>query len=172
MRSRCDSPPERDGVGSPSRRYPETDLFDGLQRGCDRDPLSKSGQGVVHAQAEHVGNVQPVDPDGQGGVVEAGAPAGRALDADVGQVLDVEVDVAKAAAGGALPLAGVEREVPRLPAPPPGVGGVGEQAANMVERPRVGGGRRPGVLANRRSVDLDNLADSAEFEAADVGRQR
>ena len=36
-------------------------------------------------------------------------------DGDVGQVLDVEVDVAQPAAGRALALAGVEREVPGLP---------------------------------------------------------
>jgi hypothetical protein len=71
----------------------------------------------VDAQAEHVGYGQAVDPDGQSGVVEAGAVAGRAADGDVGQVLDVEVDVAQPAAGGALSLAGIEREVPGLPAP-------------------------------------------------------
>ena len=125
----------------------------------------------MHTQAKHVGNVQPVYPDGHGGVVEAGAAAGGALDADIGQVLDVQVDVAEAAAGGALSLACVEREVPRFPAPPPGVGGLGEEAANMVERPRVGGGRRPGILADRRRVDLNNLTDSVEFQAADVGWQ-
>jgi hypothetical protein len=48
---------------------------------------------------------------------------------DAGQVLDVEVDVAESAAGGVLALAGVEREVPGLPAQPPGVRGGGEQAA-------------------------------------------
>jgi hypothetical protein len=42
-----------------------------------------------------------------------------ALDGDVGLVLDVEVEVAEPAAGGALALAGAEREVPGLPAPPP-----------------------------------------------------
>ena len=80
----------------------------------------------MHAEVQHVGYGQPVDPDGQAGVVEAGAVAGGALDADVGQVLDVEVDVAEAAAGGALALAGVKREVPWFPAPPPGVGGLRE----------------------------------------------
>jgi hypothetical protein len=39
----------------------------------------------MHAQAEHVGYGQAVDPDGQGGVIKAGAVAGRALDGDSGR---------------------------------------------------------------------------------------
>src|SRR5262249_42475656 len=122
--------------------------------------------------AEYVGHGQAVHLDGQGGVVEAGAVAGWAADGDVGQVLDVEVDVAEPAAGGALAFAGVEREVAGLPAPPPGVGGIGEHAADLVERPGEGRGRGPRVLADRRGVDLDDLADAAEAQAADVPGQR
>jgi len=77
-------------------------------------PRSATAQGVLHAQAEHVGDRQAVDLDGQRGVVEPGAVAGRALDGDVGQVLDVEVDVTQPEAGRALALARVEREVPGL----------------------------------------------------------
>ena len=54
----------------------------------------------------------------------------------------------------------------------PGVGGVGENAADLVERPAVGRGRRPRVLADRRGVDLDDLADAGEIQAADVPGQR
>src|SRR6266516_1509819 len=151
----------------------QADVADGPQRRGDRGPAGEPVQGVVHAEAEHVGYGQAVDLDGQGGVVEAGAVAGRAADGDVGQILDVEVDVAEPAAGGALALAGVEREVPGLPAPPPRVGGLGEQPADLAERPGVGRGCGPRVLADRRGVDLDDLADAAEAEAADVpGRRR
>ena len=160
----------RRGLAEP--QVTQSDLADRPQRRGDRGPVGEPLQGVVHAQAEHVGDGQAVDPDGQGGVVEAGAVAGRALDGDVGQVLDVEVDVAEPAAGRALALAGVEREVPGLPAPPPGVRGLGEHAADLVERPGVGRGRRPRVLADRRGVDLDDLADAAEVQAADVPGQR
>ena len=113
-----------------------------------------------------------VDPGGENGFGVTRAVAGRALDGDVGQVLDVEVNVAEPAAGRALPLPGVEREMPWLPAPAPGVRGVGEQATDLVERPGVGGGRRPRVLADRRGVNLHDLADAAEVEAADVPGQR
>ena len=116
--------------------------------------------------------VQAVDSGGQGGVVEAGAVAGWAADSDVGQVLDVEVDVAQSTAGRALALAGVEREVPGLPAPPAGVGGLGEYPADLVERAGVGRGCGPCVLADRRGVDLDDLTDAAKVEMADVPGQR
>jgi hypothetical protein len=146
----------------------KSDLADGPQGRGDQRPAGEPFQGVVHAQAEHVGDGQPVDPDRQGGVVEAGTAAGRAADGDVGQVLDVEVDVAEPAAGRALSRAGVEREVPGLPAPPPGVAGLGEHAADVVERPAVGRGRRPGVLADRGGVDLDDLADAGQLQATDM----
>src|SRR5690348_7214819 len=100
--------------------------------------MRKPLEGVLHAEAEHVGDGQAVHPDGEGGVVETGAVAGRTLDGDVGQVLDVEVDVAEPEAGRALALASVEREVPGFPAPPPGVRGLGEHAADLVESPGVG----------------------------------
>jgi hypothetical protein len=150
----------------------QADLVDRPQRRGDRGPVGEPLQGVVDSQVEHVGYGQAVDPDGQGGVVEAGAVAGRAADGDVGQVLDVEVDVAQPAAGGALALAGIEREVPGLPAPPPGVRGLGEHPADLVERPGVGRGCGPRVLSDRRRVDLDDLADTAEVEAANVPGQR
>jgi hypothetical protein len=140
IRSRCDSPPDGDGVGLAEPQVIQADLVDRAQRRGDRGPVGEPLQGVVDAQAEHVGYGQAVDPDGQGGVVEAGAVAGRAADGDVGQVLDVKVDVAQPAAGGALALAGIEREVPGLPAPPPGVRGLGERPADLVERPGVGRG--------------------------------
>src|SRR6476620_10075458 len=57
--------------------------------------------------------------------------------------------------------AGLEREVPGLPAPAPGVRRLGEQAADLVERPGIGRGCRSRVLADRRGVDLDDLADVA-----------
>src|SRR5262249_54205411 len=109
----------RRGLAEP--QVTQADLVDGPQRRGDRGPAGEPLQGVVHAQAEYVGHGQAVHLDGQGGVVEAGAVAGWAADGDVGQVLDVEVDVAEPAAGGALAFAGVEREVAGLPAPPPGV---------------------------------------------------
>ena len=127
----------------------QADLADGPQRRGDRGPAGELFQRLLDAQPEHVGYGQAVDPDGQGGVVEAGAVAGRALDGDVRQVLDIQVDVAEAAAGRALALTGIEREVPGLPAAPPGVPGLGEHPANLVERPGVGRGRGPRVLADR-----------------------
>jgi hypothetical protein len=101
----------RRGLAEP--QVTQADLADGPQRRGDRGPAGEPPfQGVVHAQAEHVGDGQAVDPDGQGGVVEAGAVAGRAADGDVGQVLDVEVDVAEPAAGRALALAVLNEKCP------------------------------------------------------------
>ena len=160
----------RRGLAEP--QVTQADLVDGPQGRGDRGPAGEPLQGVVHAQAEHVGYGQAVDRRGQGGVVEAGAVAGGAADGDVGQVLDVEVDVAEPAAGRALALTGVEREVSGLPAPAPGVRGFGEHAADLVKRPAVGRGGRPGVLADRRRVDLDDLANAGEVQAADVAGQR
>src|SRR5690606_5999470 len=53
----------------------------------------------------------------------------------------------------------VEREPPRLVAPGPGLGGGGEQGADVVEHPGVGGGVRPRGAADRRLVDVDDLVD-------------
>ena len=75
--------------------------------------------------------------------VNRAAVAGGALDADVGQVLDIKVNVTEPPARRALALAGIEREVPWFPAPAAGVSGTGENAADLVERPRVSGRRRP-----------------------------
>src|SRR6185436_4384455 len=169
--------PLRLATGQGRRRLAEpqvtqADLADRPQRRGDRGPAGEPFQSVIHAQAQYVGHGQAVDPDGQGGVVEAGAVAGRAGDGDVGQVLDVEVDVAQPAAGRALALAGVERKVPGLPAPPPGVHGLGEYPADLVERAGVRRGCGPRVLADRRGVDLDDLTDAAKVEVADVPGQR
>ena len=49
----------------------QADLADGPQGRGDLLAVGEPFQGVVHAQAEHVGDGQAVDPDGQGGVVEA-----------------------------------------------------------------------------------------------------
>jgi hypothetical protein len=160
----------RRGLAEPQVAQP--DLVDGPQRRRDRGPVGEPVQGLGHGQAKDVGDRHAVDPDRQRVVVEAGAVAGRALDGDIGQVLDVQVDPAEPAAGRALPFAGVEGEMPGLPAPAPGVGGLGEHAADLVERPRIGRGCGPRVLADRRGVDLDDLADAAEVQAAHVSGQR
>ena len=116
----CDPQPLRLAAGQrrgglAESQVAQADLVDGPQRRDDRSPVAEPVQGVAHGQREDVGYGLAVDPDGEGGVVEAGAPAGRARDGDVGQVLDVEIDVAEPATGRALSLAGVEREVPGLP---------------------------------------------------------
>jgi len=98
----------------------EADLADRPERGDHRLVVSEPVQGIGHAQGEHVGDRHAVDGHGQRGVVVTGAVAGRALHGDVGQVLDVEVDVAEPVAGRALALARVEREVPGLPVVPAG----------------------------------------------------
>ena len=72
----------RRGLAEP--QVTQSDLADRPQRRGDLGPASKPFQGIVHAQAEHVGDSQAVDPDGEGGVVEAGTVAGRALDREVG----------------------------------------------------------------------------------------
>jgi hypothetical protein len=61
---------------------------DGPQRRSRRSPVAELPQCVVHAQAEHIGDGQLADPDGQGVVVEPHPLAGRALDGVIGQVLD------------------------------------------------------------------------------------
>jgi hypothetical protein len=58
---------------------------DGPQRRSRRSPVAELPQCVVHAQAEHIGDGQLADP---GVVVEPHPLAGRALDGDIGQVVD------------------------------------------------------------------------------------
>src|SRR5262249_19102535 len=116
----------------------EADIVDRPKRSRDRCQAVKPLESVMHAQVEYICDGQAADLDGQHLVVEAGAVTGRALDGDVRQVLNIEVDVPEAAAGRALPLAGVEREMAGLPPSAPGVVRRGEQAADVVERSGVG----------------------------------
>src|SRR5262249_60442089 len=131
----------RRGLAQP--QVSEADLTDGPQRRGDGSPAGELLQGVVHAQAESVGYGQAVDADGERGVIEAGAMAGLARDGYVGQVLDVEVNVSQPAAGGALSLTSVEREVPGLPAPPASVCGGGAHTAEPGAHSRGRCGGRP-----------------------------
>ena len=64
--------------------------------------------------------------------------------------------------------AGLEREVPGLPAPAPGVRRLGEQAADLVERPGIGRGCRSRVLADRRGEAWTTWRMSPVLGAADV----
>ena len=125
----------RRGLTQP--KVAEANLVDRPQGRRDWRPVSKLLEGVGNAEAKYVGNGQAVDLGGERGVSKPGPVAGGALDADVGQVLDIQVNVTEPPAGRALALAGVEREVPGLPAPAPSVGGTGENPADLVERPGV-----------------------------------
>ena len=125
--------------------------------------VSELSKGIVDAQRKHVSNSQAVDADREAGVVEPGPVAGWARDGDIREVLDVEVNVGEAAARRALALPGIEREMPGFPAPPTGVRGFGKNAADLVERSRVSGGRRPRVLADRGGVDLDDLTNPVKL---------
>ena len=132
----------------------EADLVDGPQRPRRSVPGRRSAPGRRARSGQHVGDGQAVDPDVQRGVVEAGAVAGRALDGDVRQVLDVEVDVAEPPAGRALALAGVEGEVAGLPAPAPRIRGCPRTAGGSGRTPRSrwpGSTARSGRSARRRS---------------------
>jgi hypothetical protein len=145
---RGDPQPLRIAPGKRRRRLAEpqvteANLSDRPQGGGYRSPVGETLQCVTDAQAEHIGNGQAIDPHSEDGVREAGAATGGALDGDVWKVLDVEVNVAEPAARRALALARVEREVPRLSAPAPAIRGTGENSADLVERPGVGGGCGP-----------------------------
>jgi hypothetical protein len=52
----------RRGLAEP--QVAQADLVDGPQRRGDRGLVGEPLQGLVHAQAEHVGYGQAVDPDG------------------------------------------------------------------------------------------------------------
>ncbi len=62
----------------------QADLSDRPELCRDRRPVGEPLQCVEHAEAEYVGDAEAVDLNGQRGVVEAGALAGRARDSDVG----------------------------------------------------------------------------------------
>ena len=62
--------------------------------------------------------------------------------------------------------------MPGFPASPAGVRGLGEHAADLVERSAVGRGGRPGVLPDRGGVDLDDLADAGQVQTTDMPGQR
>ena len=150
MRSRCDSPPDRNGV-LPQRQVAEPDVIHGAERPHDLVPPANRATASWtvsparrRSSARRGGRRAP--PPGSGcrgrAAMTRGCPAGTAR---------------RSRAQGPRTLGhspGVEGEVPRLPAAAR-ASGVRERLPDRVEGPDSRR-RRPGVLADRRRVDLDD----------------
>src|SRR5581483_3331230 len=81
---------------------------------------------------------------------------------DVREEVHLDLDLAVAAAHLAAPALHVEREPARLVAPGSGLLGLGEELADLVEEPDVGGRIRARRAPDRRLVDGDDLVQLLE----------
>ncbi len=111
--------------------------------------ILKMLQGLLHVHLEHVGDVLALEANLQRLAIEAVAFAHRAGHPDVGQEVHLQLVRAVAFAGLAAPARDVEAEPPRLVAPLPRLGQMGEQIANLVEQFDVRGRVRAGRAADR-----------------------
>src|SRR5690606_11526116 len=126
--------------------------MDGRVRGEDLDRL-------VHAHREHLADGPAAQPHAERLGIEARAAAGLAGDLHVGQEGHLDLLDALALALGAAPAGGVEREADRRPAAHARLGGVGEEAPDVVPEADVGGWAGARRLADRRLVDLEHALD-------------
>src|SRR6185437_12288966 len=95
------------------------------------------------------------------------AVADLARHVHIGQEVHLDLDGAVAGARLAAAALDVERESARLIPTYLGLGGGGEQRADLVEHTGVGGGVRSWCPADRRLVDADQLVDI--FQSRDAG---
>ena len=145
------------GGGLAQLHIAQAHLLQGFQAVIDPGQVLKEGHGLVYGHFQHFIDVLALVAHLQGLPVVALALTHLAGDVDVRQ--EVHFDLQKAVAGtGFAPAApGIEGEPSRAIAPALGVGGGGKQLPNVVEKPGVGGGVRPGGAADGALVDVDDL---------------
>ncbi len=134
----------------------EADVDDGLQATDHLAVVGEQLHRLAHGQLQHVGDRQLAVAPHQVRVQHLGAKALAvaigAAQVDVGQELHLDVLEARAAAGGAAAVAGVEREHARAVVALEGHRRGGEQLADLVERADVAGRVRARRLADRALV--------------------
>ena len=117
---------------------------------------------LLDRHLEHVGDRLALEADLERLAVVALAVALLARHVDVGQEVHLDLDLPVAAAHLAAAALDVEREAARLVAARPRLLGLGEQLADLVEQPDVGGRVGARRAADRRLVDRDDLVELLE----------
>ncbi|MCY1339899.1 hypothetical protein D9M69_257990 [compost metagenome] len=146
----------------------EADIDNGLQHAQHRGIAGEIGRRFADGQFQHVGNAERARRLPGDGALDlylqhfgavAGAVAIRAAQVDVAEELHLDVLEARAAAGRAAPVAGVEAERARGIAALQRHRRPGEELADLVERPDVAGRVGARGLADRRLVDEHHVID-------------
>src|SRR5690606_11434781 len=135
---RCQLDPLRLTAGEGRGRLPELDVaepdvVDGLQDAGDPGLVLEELEGCLDGHLQHLGDVVPLPKDLEGLPVVTLPAALLARHVDVGEEVHLDLDRAVALARLAPPAGDVEREAPRLVAPGPRLGGLGEELANEIE---------------------------------------
>ena len=149
-------------AGQRRRRLPQPhvaqpDVDQRLQVPMDRGDRFEELRRVLDRHVEHLGDGLALVVHLEGFPVVPGALADLARHVHVGQEVHLDLDGAVAGARLAAAALDVERESARLIPTHLGLGGGGEQRADLVEHAGVRGGVRPRRPADRRLVDADQL---------------
>ena len=155
------------------RRLAEPDVaqphvVERLQAPADLRDVREELERLLDRHLEHVGDRLALEPDVEGLAVVALAVALLARHVDVGQEVHLDLDLPVAAADLAAPALDVEREAAGLVAARPRLLRLGEQLADLVEQPDVGGRVGPRRAPDRRLLDLDDLVELVQAGDAPV----
>ena len=159
--------PRQRGGGLAEAHVAEPDVGQGAHVAGDGRLVGEELPRVGARHVENLGDVAALEGHLQGVAVVALALAQLAGHVHVGQEVHLDADGAVTPAGLAAPALHVEREPSRHVAANAGLGGVGEQLADVVKNPGVGGRVGPGGAAYGRLVDGDHLVEVAD--AVDAG---
>ena len=162
--TRCASPPDPDVTQSDAHQHVEL-------RADGRNGLEKLAS-FLDGHAEHVSNRLAAEPDLEGLPVVAPAPAGVALDVDIGEKVHLDAQQAISPAGLAAPALHIETEAPRQVAPRLRFRQSGKPLADGCEGAGIGSRIGPRGPADRRLVDVHHLVEHVGALECRVGSRR
>src|SRR5690606_11289466 len=143
----------------------EPDVVDGLQDAGDPGLILEELEGCLDRHLQDLRDVVALPQDLEGLPVVALSAAFLARDVDVGEEVHLDLDRAVALARLAPPAGDVERAAPRLVAPGPGLGRLGEELTYQAENPGVSSRIRAWGAPDRSRLDVDARVD--ELDALD-----
>ena len=150
------------GGGLAEAHVPQPHLGERLEVAGDRVDGLEEFHGLADGHVEDLGDGLALVVHLQRLAVVSRAVAHLAGDVDVREEVHLDLDGAVAHAVLAAPALDVEREAARLVAAHLRLGRLGEQRADLVEHPGVGGGVRAWRAPDGRLVHLDHLVDVLE----------
>ena len=160
--TRCASPPDRVVAGWPEPDVAQPDLGERAQVAGDRRDGGEEVGRLLDRHVEDLGDGLALVVHLEGLPVEPGPVADLAGHVHVGQEVHLDLQRAVARARLAAPALDVEREAAGQVPAHLRLGRAGEQLADVVPHPGVGGRVRPGGPADRRLVDVHDLVEVLE----------